>query len=391
MAHYIHLSPAEGEDDSLVQIAHFFVQLLKEDAKEAEAFEQQFEASYGDKTVDFCKILGLFFQHIDLLFCDDKVKEAEGCFSTLISLLQFLDSEESMMEMTKKMIDVLVRSTSFANLRLKLLMSMYSFVRPTFPGRFSIFWAILNFSYKVKLFDQLLPYLDHIDEWKGDWNCTIEEERQLYVEVHKYLRALGWSQLAYSFLRKYLKLYDDASPAELASEECSSSALLVVLDAISLPKVYTVDDVLSLKAVQALKTKHEKLLRIMQIFQDGSDTQEIEDFRRGNSKVFEQYNIDYPTLLGKMRILAVASIAKDTETLSLVDAAQKLGRSVQEVEEWTVKAISDGVLEGRIDQLNKVVLVKSTLVRKFGPPEWDAVKEKLKLWEASFSIMQSAA
>jgi len=302
-----------------------------------------------------------------------------------------LDSEESMMEMTKKMIDVLVRSTSFANLRLKLLMSMYSFVRPTFPGRFSIFWAILNFSYKVKLFDQLLPYLDHIDEWKGDWNCTIEEERQLYVEVHKYLRALGWSQLAYSFLRKYLKLYDDATPAELASEECSSSALLVVLDAISLPKVYTVDDVLSLKAVQALKTKHEKLLRIMQIFQDGSDTQEIEDFRRGNSKVFEQYNIDYPTLLGKMRILAVASIAKDTETLSLVDAAQKLGRSVQEVEEWTVKAISDGVLEGRIDQLNKVVLVKSTLVRKFGPPEWDAVKEKLKLWEASFSIMQSAA
>eukprot|EP00397_Hematodinium_sp_SG-2012_P051213 GEMP01059903.1.p1 GENE.GEMP01059903.1~~GEMP01059903.1.p1 ORF type:complete len:423 (+),score=98.95 GEMP01059903.1:33-1271(+) len=392
MAQYIHLSPAEGEDDALVEVAHYFVQLLREkDPKKAETFEQEFTGSYGDKAADFNSILRLFFSHIDMLFSlpEDKLKDIEGCFSLLISLLQFLDSQESTVQLSREMTDVLVKHVNYPNLRLKLLMAMYNYFLPSFPSRYPIFRQILTFSFEVKLFDQVLPYLAQLESWKQDWDLSKESERDLYYVVQNNLRSLGKLELAYTFLQKYLNLFEVATPNEYASKECEGGALQVIKDSCSLPKVFEVDSIMSLNAVKALQSKHSKLLEMMNIFREGRSPKVLEDFRSNNPKVFTDYDIDYDALLEKIRILALASLAKDKQELSLEEAAQALGRNIDEVETWVVKAISDGVIEGRIDQLQKVIKVKSTLFRTFGPTEWKALDGKLKNWVSNIKVLQT--
>jgi len=45
-----------------------------------------------------------------------------------------------------------------------------------------------------------------------------------------------------------------------------------------------------------------------------------------------------------------------------------------------VKALSEGVIDGRIDQLNRKVLVKSSFQRKFEKEEWAFLDSKLSNW-----------
>merc|ERR1712217_362720 len=64
----------------------------------------------------------------------------------------------------------------------------------------------------------------------------------------------------------------------------------------------------------------------------------------------------------------------------LSEVATALGESENDVERWVVKAISEGVIDGRIDQLNHKVLVKSTFQRKFEKEEWAFLDSKLTSW-----------
>jgi len=45
-----------------------------------------------------------------------------------------------------------------------------------------------------------------------------------------------------------------------------------------------------------------------------------------------------------------------------------------------VRALSEGVIDGRIDQLNHKLLVKSSFQREFGKKEWAFLDSKLSQW-----------
>ena len=55
----------------------------------------------------------------------------------------------------------------------------------------------------------------------------------------------------------------------------------------------------------------------------------------------------------------------ETATIIKEEVANAFEESVDNVERWFVKALSESVIDGRIDQLNRKVLVKSSFPRKF--------------------------
>ncbi|CAE8609443.1 unnamed protein product [Polarella glacialis] len=84
--------------------------------------------------------------------------------------------------------------------------------------------------------------------------------------------------------------------------------------------------------------------------------------------------------MAKMRLLTLATVAHGRSELSLEEVASSLDESPDNVERWVVRAISEGVLDGRIDQLNRKVLVKSAFQRKFDTNEWAFLDGKLSCW-----------
>merc|ERR1712098_983277 len=72
--------------------------------------------------------------------------------------------------------------------------------------------------------------------------------------------------------------------------------------------------------------------------------------------------------------------AQGKSEISLADVATSLQEVPDQVEKWVVKAISEDVIDGRIDQLSQKVLVKSAFQRKFGQEEWKFLDGKLDSW-----------
>merc|ERR1719468_1373065 len=84
--------------------------------------------------------------------------------------------------------------------------------------------------------------------------------------------------------------------------------------------------------------------------------------------------------MSKIKLLTLATMAHNRSEMTLAEIAGKLEESEETVEKWVVRAISEGIIDGRIDQLNHKVLVKSAFQRKFEKNEWSFLDSKLTHW-----------
>lgn len=96
--------------------------------------------------------------------------------------------------------------------------------------------------------------------------------------------------------------------------------------------------------------------------------------------MFTEHDISFDEAIAKIRLLTLATVAHGRSEMSLSEVAQALEEKEDNVEPWVVRAISEGVIDGRIDQINKKVLVKSAYQRKFGQEEWHFLDTKLSQW-----------
>jgi len=127
------------------------------------------------------------------------------------------------------------------------------------------------------------------------------------------------------------------------------------------------------------KTKKSDLVKLCEVFLSGS-VNDLRDFHNKKKSVFEEHHIVYDDAMAKMRLLTLATLAHGRPEMSLKEIAGALEEKEDNVEHWVVKAISEGVVDGRIDQLSSKLLVKSSYQRKFGKDEWSFLDSKLTQW-----------
>merc|ERR1719491_383082 len=256
--------------------------------------------------------------------------------------------------------------------------------------KFRVFMYIIDYAAKAGLFEQVLPYLDYLDSWMTDWEHSglqLEDKHKLYLNLSQYMRELGQRDLgkrvdAFLYLKKYAQLFqaESESASELSEEEVQEPTLQLLKDAIQLPSVIQFDDLLHFKTVKALeKGKHQNLVKLCRVFLTG-DVNDLRNFQKKNPKLFKEHDLDFDAAMSKIRLLTLATAVHGKSEISLAEVAEALEESEENVEHWVVKALSEGVIDGRIDQLNHKVLVKSAFQRQFGAEEWGFLDKKLTAW-----------
>jgi len=268
-------------------------------------------------------------------------------------------------------------------LRLRLLMMLYNtFNNPDFPVRYKVFKSIVDFSAKAGLFDQVLPYLEYLDSWMVDWEpyLDVEEKRTLYLDIAHYMRSMHKRLDSFNHLKKYHKLFQDEEASVIKQQQVMVSTIQLVKDAIQLPSVIQFDDILTFDTVKALsETKHKNLLELCSTFLSGS-VGDLTKFHEKNGKFFDEYDLSYPEAMSKIRLLTLATLAHGKSEIELDQVAEAIQEETDNVERWVVRAISEGFIDGRIDQPNHKVLVKSAFQREFGKVEWSFLDSKLTQW-----------
>merc|ERR1712178_560506 len=166
----------------------------------------------------------------------------------------------------------------------------------------------------------------------------------------------------------------------LGEQKVQDSTILLLKDALQLPSVIQFDDILSFDVVKAAaKGKHAKLVELCKLFLN-SDVKALDAFHKKNQAAFKDYDIKFEDAMAKMRLLTLATKVHGKSEITLKEVANALEESEDNVERWVVRALSEGVIDGRIDQLNHKVLVKSAFQREFGKAEWAFLDAKLTQW-----------
>jgi len=267
-------------------------------------------------------------------------------------------------------------------LRLRLLMMLYNtFNNPSMPHRYRVFKHTVDYAAKANLFDQVLPYLEYLDSWMSDWEVPgdfkMEEKRTLFLDLSKYMRTLGKRVDAFLYLKRYAQLFQGEKGT---GKDQEANTVLLLKDAVQLPSVIQFDDILAFDTVKACaKGSHSKLIDLCKLFLNG-DVKDLDAFHKKNEKVFKDYDIDFKEAMAKMRLLTLATKVHGKSEITLEEVANALEEDSENVERWVVRALSEGVIDGRIDQLNHKVLVKSAFQREFGKAEWAFLDSKLTQW-----------
>jgi len=395
MATYINYG--EGEEDATVQGAEWLQQVIQtQHGPDAEkAFTEEFQAVFSDlestRQYNYGPVLDLFIQHSEDLFSaipeargEDRVKEIESFFALILSMLEMLDDEKHLNDSTHRLCTLFSSNDEQQpELRLRLLMMLYNtFNNPDFPVRYKVFKSIVDFSAKAGLFDQVLPYLEYLDSWMVDWEpyLDVEEKRTLYLDIAHYMRSMHKRLDSFNHLKKYHKLFQDEEASVIKQQKVMDSTIQLVKDAIQLPSVIQFDDILTFDTVKALsETKHKNLLELCSTFLSGS-VGDLTKFHEKNGKFFDEYDLSYPDAMSKIRLLTLATLAHGKSEIELDQVAEAIQEESDNVERWVVRAISEGFIDGRIDQLNHKVLVKSAFQRKFEKEEWKFLDSKLTQW-----------
>jgi translation initiation factor 3 subunit M len=205
-------------------------------------------------------------------------------------------------------------------------------------------------------------------------------------------------------LIKYLETYEKPTDAELPA--LKALIIKAATEAIDLPDVFQVDQLMDLKVLEHVKS--EPVYKLLLIFANDGYKEYLE-FYKGNKDAIEKLGLSHEKNLVKLRLITLAILAADqTEAIPYRTIAKALEVDEAEVEKWVVDgkyhsfdyyyyyflfliflllvispAIRFKLIEAKLDQQKKLVVASKTTFRVFGDPQWKQLKEKLDAWKTS--------
>jgi translation initiation factor 3 subunit M len=187
-----------------------------------------------------------------------------------------------------------------------------------------------------------------------------------------------------------LRAAEEGSEATVKS--VSVQAKLACVTAIRNPKSFKFDDLMDLRAVQALSSSDPDVFALLNVFMSGklSDYTALVTAKKGLIKSLE---LDNDACVLKMSLLSVTSLASGASEIAYKQIAEDLGIDAAAptqatnmaawmgaVEGWVIRAIAAGLIEARLDQRRGVVEVSRSTQREFHDGDWAAVGQKLSAW-----------
>jgi translation initiation factor 3 subunit M len=102
----------------------------------------------------------------------------------------------------------------------------------------------------------------------------------------------------------------------------------------------------------------------------------------GSQKI-EQFGVSKEQALLKKQYIEICQL-KDGQTLTFDELSKMLNINKDEVEEWIIEAISNGILDCKIDQLEDVIVVNTTYLKKVDEEVWKQILGKVNKWKQRF-------
>jgi translation initiation factor 3 subunit M len=243
----------------------------------------------------------------------------------------------------------------------------------------------LNLALTGKVSELIAPSFKKVDSFLKEWNIGVKEQRELYLGIANVLKeSKSSSKDAFTFLTKYLATFsgEEASNIDEAKEE----AVRTIIEFVKTPDMFQCD-LLDMPAIGQLEkdAKHMLVYQLLKIFL----TQRLDaylEFQAANSDLLKSYGLVHEECIAKMRLMSLVDLASNVSgQIPYAVIKDTLQINDNEEELWVVKAITMKLIDGKMDQMNQVVVVSRYTERVFGQQQWETLRTKLSTWRGNIT------
>ncbi|KAF9356145.1 hypothetical protein BGX26_005656 [Mortierella sp. AD094] len=311
-------------------------------------------------------------------------KEFESAHNLLVAIA-LNDSDKAVLSQILK--NLVSEPNQKTAIKFKVLSNIFNTVPANSPIRLEVFTAIVDLAVASDDIDLVLPQLQYVPSWLSEWGVGVEAERTLFLTLSDRLKETGNQYQSLEFLLKYLTSFNGAS----GLDSQKAQATRTVVESLALPEVLNFENLLKIDAVQHLKS--EKVYELLSVFMSGN----VQDYRgliAKNGGLIKELGLDEDETLRKIRLLSLASLGSEnlSRELSYQEIAKALEIEESEVELWVIDVIRAGLVEAKLNQVSKVVIISRSIYRTFGTAQWQQLSQRLNGWKQSLAeILQVIA
>ncbi len=219
--------------------------------------------------------------------------------------------------------------------------------------------AIYNFAKASSQLQKISTLHEKLNECAVSWGFSEEQLHTVYRTIALIFFEIGQKKRALDVTVQLLKSLDEAISTTDA-ETIVKPAVVIAINSNSMDFKQRAN-LFEALGMQRLPGDLMTLVALLRILCDGSVT-DLKTYlsNASNEAVLKAHDISVASIERKVKIFALATLAADAanKTLTVATIASALQIAEEDVEEWVVEAISEGVVQASINQMNGTVTVK---------------------------------
>jgi len=320
-----------------------------------------------------------------LLWEKGEEKDILGFFSLYSTLLVKLGKDA-----VSTICDDLIHAVDFDSknqtaLRTTILGNFYN-IHTDPEWRFKLFRATLEYVLAANEVEFVTNELDSIDDRLKEWNSNDLQKRQLYKLAWLILERVDSASEGYrKFTNKYLNSFESSPKEDLSAAKGDAKKAITL----AIKGFYQFDQLLNYAVIKNLASEsaeYQEAYTLLQIFA-AEKLESYLNFYDKNTQFFQSEGLDHNYCLKKIKLLTLVSLASANSSVPYAHIAQELKIDEDQVETWVITAITENLIDAKIDQRSKTVYITRALHRVFTTAQWKELKTKLTQWKKNVNIL----
>lgn len=207
---------------------------------------------------------------------------------------------------------------------------------------------------------------------------TKSERYDLYIECAKILDKEGDSG-AFPLYYHALKLFDEdqnlrSQYKKNKMESYQSEAEKLVINAIKSPEIVNFEEVIALEAIQDLKKTSKLIFDFVDLFL----LKEMAQFKtdiKSFQKLMDDHVVTMEMAIQKKQYIQICSLdLAQKQIYTFKECASLLDIPLEDVEEWFIDAVTNNIIDARMNQMKEEIIIKTHKIRNMSNKEWAQIK-----------------
>lgn len=321
--------------------------------------------------------------NLDLIMGKENESHVESVLNAIVTLIFELSTKQ---EETRNLIETFASTLAdksndkLAPVSLRVVKNLHDGLFESLELQYIAYTAMVKLATKAKRLSEVFTDVDSVKSKYSVGTIGFEKAQNLYRLLKTSALESGRSDLASQIMIELLSTYteENASQAEQDAVTCITSFLKD-------PNTFLLDHLLALKPVLYLEGK--PIFDLLTIFVSEKLQNYIEFYNKNKSFV-DGLGLNHEQNLQKMRLLTFMQMAEGEKEISYDTIMAELKIERNEVEPFVFDVLRTQLVRAKIDQLNKKVLVQSTMHRTFGRPQWEQLRTVLGEWKNNFAHIE---